>query len=78
MNVRLPALLGVWIAALVCGGCGALTGGPPKDTPRQVGSASKGMTQGGPASGGPTLRLAELDELTRAFADRYAGLLASA
>ena len=31
MNMRLPALLGVWIAALVCGGCGMLTGGPPAE-----------------------------------------------
>jgi len=64
MNMRLPALLGAWIAALVCGGCGMLTSGPAKDTPRQVGPASGGSTKGGLASGGPTIRSAELDELT--------------
>jgi hypothetical protein len=78
MNMRLPVLLGGWIAALVCGGCGMLTGGPAKDTPRQVGPANRGSTKGSPVSGGPIIRSAELDELTRAFADRYVGLLSSA
>jgi hypothetical protein len=78
MNMRLPALLGAWIAALVCGGCGMLTGGPAKDRPRQVGPANRDSTRSGLASGGPTIRSAELDELTRAFADRYVGLLSSA
>ena len=78
MNMRLPALLGVWIAALVCGGCAMLTRGPAKDTPREVGPADVGSTKGDLASGGPTIRSAELDELTRGFADRYVGLLSSA
>jgi len=75
---RLSALLAVWTLAAVCGGCALLTGGAAKDTPRQVSSAYRGAPKGGPASGGPTIRSAELDELTRAFADRYVGLLASA
>jgi hypothetical protein len=78
MNMRLPALLGAWIAALVCGGCAMPAGGPAKDTARQVGPATSGSTESGLASGGPTIRSAELDELTRAFADRYVGLLSSA
>jgi hypothetical protein len=78
MKMRLPALLGVWIAALVCGGCALIAGGPAKDTPRQVGPANGAQTGSGLASGGPTIRSAELDELTRAFADRYVGLLSSA
>ncbi|MDQ7780649.1 MAG: hypothetical protein RDV41_13225 [Planctomycetota bacterium] len=49
-----------------------------KDTPREVGPATIDSTGSGLASGGPTIRSAELDELTRAFADRYVGLLASA
>jgi hypothetical protein len=78
MNMRLLALMGVCIATLVSGGCGILTGGPAKDTPRHVGSENENATGGGLASGGPTIRSAELDELTRAFADRYIGLLSSA
>ena len=78
MNLRLPAVLGICIAALVCGGCGAPSGRPAKDTPRQVGPEQGGSTKGGLASGGPTIGSAELDELTRAFADRYVGLLSSA
>ena len=78
MNKWLSAMVGAWIAALVCGGCAMRTGGGAKETPRQVGPAQAGLTEGGPASGGPTIRSAELDELTRAFADRYVGLLSSA
>jgi hypothetical protein len=77
MNLRLPALLGIGIAALVCGGCGAPSGRPVKESPRQVGPEQGGSTEGGLASGGLTIRSAELDELTRAFADRYVGLLSS-
>jgi hypothetical protein len=78
MNMRLPALLAAWLMTMICGGCALPTGSAAKDTPRQAGSANRGAPKGGPASGGPTLRSAELDELTRAFADRYVGLLASA
>jgi hypothetical protein len=78
MNMWLPALLAAWLMAMICGGCALPTGNSAKDTPRQVGSANRSVTKGGPASGGPTIRSAELDELTRAFADRYVGLLASA
>ncbi len=69
MNSRLPAMWVALTAALVCGGCGAPTGGPAKEAPRQVGA-----TEGGKPM--PILS-AELDELTRAFADRYVGLLSS-
>ncbi|MFO8012545.1 MAG: hypothetical protein R6X20_04475, partial [Phycisphaerae bacterium] len=78
MNPRRSALLGICIAALVCGGCATQAVGPARDTPRQVDPSPGGSTKGGSASGGPTIRSAELDELTRAFADRYVGLLASA
>ena len=78
MNKRLSAQVAAWTIALVCGGCAMPTSGAPKDTPRQVGPASEGSMKGGPASGGPTITSAELDELTRAFADRYVGLLSSA
>jgi len=63
----LPALLGVCIASLVCGGCSAPAGNPAKEGPRQVGATDVNQPIGS----------AELDELTRAFADRYVGLLAS-
>jgi hypothetical protein len=65
---QFASLLGVWIALLVCGGCAALAGNPAKDGPRQVGATD----------GNQPIRSAELDELTRAFADRYVGLLYSA
>lgn len=32
MNLRLPALLGIWIAALLCSGCATPAVGPAKDT----------------------------------------------
>jgi hypothetical protein len=60
-------LLVVWVALLVCGGCAVLAGNPAKDGPRQVGATD----------GNQPIGSAELDELTRAFADRYVGLLAS-
>ncbi len=78
MKMRLVALLAAWVTAFVCGGCALLTSGAAKDTPREVGPATRGSTGSALASGGPTIRSAELDELTRAFADRYVGLLASA
>jgi len=64
----LPALLGVWIALLVCGRCAALAGNPAKDKPQQISETD----------GNQPIGSAELDELTRAFADRYVGLLYSA
>jgi hypothetical protein len=70
MNARLPAMLGVWTAAIVCGGCGAPLGGPAKEAPRQVGATDVDKPL--------PIMSAELDELTRAFADRYVGLLSSA
>ena len=65
---QFASLLGVCIASLVCGGCVALTRNPAKNEPRQISE---------PDSNQP-IRSAELDELTRAFADRYVGLLSSA
>jgi hypothetical protein len=65
----LPALLAVCTAALVCGGCGAPAGGPAKEASRQVGATDGGKPM--------PIMSAELDELTRAFADRYVGLLSS-
>ncbi|MGE5611708.1 MAG: hypothetical protein ACM359_20850 [Bacillota bacterium] len=60
------ALLAVWIALLACGGCAGLSG-PSKKSPEEMGAAQ----------GQKTILPAELDELTRAFADRYVGLLSS-
>jgi len=78
MSLRLFALVAIWIATFVCAGCAMPISGPAKETPRQVGPAHAGSTKGALASGGPTIASAELDELTRAFADRYVGLLSSA
>ncbi|MGA2266021.1 MAG: hypothetical protein ABSH10_06270 [Phycisphaerae bacterium] len=68
----LPALLAVCSAALVCGGCALPTVAPvpAKEAPRQVGTTDGGKPM--------PIMSAELDELTRAFADRYVGLLSSA
>ena len=77
MSARMCTFLWAGVAALVCGGCATPAVGPTKDMQRQVGPADEGSMKGGPASGGPTIRSAELDELTRAFADRYVGLLVS-
>lgn len=57
-------MLGALTAAIACGGP---LGGPAKEAPRQVAATDRGE---------PILST-ELDELTRAFADRYVGLLAS-
>lgn len=65
---QLASLLGAWIALLVCGGCYALTWNRAKDEPRQISETDSNQP----------IRSAELDELTRAFADRYVGLLYSA
>lgn len=64
----LLALLGICIASFVCGGCAAPTRNPVKDEPQQISETDSNQP----------IRLAELDELTRAFADRYVGLLYSA
>jgi len=70
------SLLGVWIALLVCGGCFALARHPAKARPRQVGATDAKQPVRSDAN--QPIRSAELDELTRAFADRYVGLLYSA
>ncbi len=63
----LLALLGVCIALLVCDGFAAPTRKPVKHKPRQISVTDSNQ-----------IKSAELDELTRAFADRYVGLLYSA
>ncbi len=68
MNLRSPAIWVALTAAMACGGCGASPVGSAKEAPREIGATS----------GGEPIFAAELDELTRAFADRYVGLLASA
>jgi len=64
---QFASLLGVCVGVFVCGGCAAPASNPAKDGPLQI---SKTDTN-------EPIRLAELDELTRAFADRYVGLLYS-
>ncbi len=59
---------GLWIVVLVTGGCAAL---PRSAAPNRLPAAL------GAGDGVKTTPLAELDELTRAFADRYVGLLSS-
>ena len=60
-------LLLVWIAVLAAGGCAVLPRSAPKHSPGTLGAAENGQA----------IAPAELDELTRAFADRYVGLLSS-
>ena len=60
-------LLGLWIAVLATGGCTGRPTGAPTYSPGSLGARS----------GGKPIAPAELDELTRAFADRYVGLLSS-
>ena len=67
MNMRLSVMLAVWTAVIVCAGCGSPSGSAAMEARRQIG-ATDGNQPIGPA---------ELDELTRAFADRYVGLLYS-
>jgi len=69
-------MLGVFAAAAVCGGCGAAPDSLAKETPRQVGTTEVPRPDG-MKKGHEPIPSAELDELTRAFADRYVGLLAS-
>jgi len=66
-NIRKAALLGCCAACLVCGGCAVPARAPAQETPRRLGGAAAGQP----------VTSAELDELTRAFADRYVGLLYS-
>lgn len=72
----LPALL---LVSIVLVGCSV---GSPSDGRRQVGATDAGLAKNGTRPITPTdstqpIRAEELDELTRAFADRYVGLLYS-
>ena len=67
---------GAWVAVVAVAlltscGCAGPSGGraKPNGSPGEVGAGGGG--------GGAPITAAELDELTRAFADRYVGLLAS-
>jgi len=64
---QFASLLGVCIVLFVCGGCATPTSNRTKDEPQQISETDSNQP----------IRLAELDELTRAFADRYVGLLYS-
>ena len=59
---------GLWLAMLAISGCAALPRAAPQLPPASLGTEDPG---------GVTVPV-ELDELTRAFADRYVGLLSSA
>ena len=63
----LPPLLGAWFAFAACGGCAALAARGLAISPGPLGKRDSTHR----------IRPAELDELTRAFADRYVGLLSS-
>jgi hypothetical protein len=63
----MAAVLAAWMAVLGCGGCVAPAGRSAQVAPRQI-----------DAGAGELVLPGELDELTRAFADRYVGLLSSA
>src|SRR5688572_14819910 len=65
-SLCIPLLL-LLIAASAVGGCKALG----------LHSSGDASADFGGLNGGPKIELTELDELTRAFADRYVGLLAS-
>lgn len=67
-NARAAFALGYCAAWLAGAGCATRPAAPPKEAPRVI----------VPADGGEFITSAELDELTRAFADRYVGLLYSA
>ncbi|MDT8301008.1 MAG: hypothetical protein RQ760_05945 [Sedimentisphaerales bacterium] len=73
---QLALLMWVWIALLVSGGCAAPTRNPAKDGPQQI-SETDEPQQISETDGNQPIEAAELDELTRAFADRYVGLLYS-
>src|SRR5438477_285389 len=61
------ALAGTFVTLLVCSGCASMRAGPQKISHGEIGAGVAGQ---------PILP-EELDELTRAFADRYVGLLSS-
>jgi hypothetical protein len=61
------ALLALWIAGLVCSGCANAVSGPAKNSRGEINAGNRGKP----------IMAEELDELTRAFADRYVGLLSS-
>ena len=65
-KMRLLLLACIAVAMLCGGGCAALREMSAKGTPDEIGGRS-----------GRKITPAELDELTRAFADRYVGLLSS-
>ncbi|MGM0416692.1 MAG: hypothetical protein ACQEQK_07045 [Thermodesulfobacteriota bacterium] len=71
MNIKpssaIITLLGVSLAALILGGCATLQRSGPEKPSRQFEGAD----------GSKRVTTAELDELTRGFADRYVGLLYS-
>jgi hypothetical protein len=77
-----PALVGI---CLVLSGCGTgllWEAAPAKVQTRQVGATDAGSAKDGPGQSAATdgnrpIRAEELDQLTRAFADRYVGLLYS-
>ncbi len=60
--------LGVMMSVVLCTGCASSPRQPAQETPRQLGGAGTDEF----------VTAVELDELTRAFADRYVGLLYSA
>jgi hypothetical protein len=60
-------LMGLWIAVFIAGGCAALPPAAPKPLPGKLVAGDDGKA----------IAPANLDELTRAFADRYVGLLSS-
>lgn len=78
----LPALLGVCLVLPGWGIGSSSDTAPAKGNPRQVGASDADPTKEGPRQpvsmeANPPIRMEELDQLTRAFADRYVGLLYS-
>ncbi len=78
----LPALAGVCLSLLGCDTGFLSDAAPARGGPRQVGAtdadpAKEGPRQAAAMDGNLPIRREELDQLTRAFADRYVGLLYS-
>lgn len=71
-------LLLALLATCAAAGCVMPAGGPGKDSPSKTGPVGGGPAKGYQPSASPAVSAAELDELTRSFADRYVGLLSSA